>query len=96
MLFYGCSLPFIVQAHCSLFPRRLLLFSQDSAKYCGVCQLQKNNPKILEYFQFATSSDKFLIQQEKLSCSWRFQNNVSTLNLQRTNRRIQNHVEHLR
>ena len=34
MLFHGCSLPFIVQAHCSLFPERLLLFSQISAKYC--------------------------------------------------------------
>ena len=46
-------------------------------KYCGVCQLQENNPKILEYFDFATSSDKLLIQQKKLWCSWRFQNNVS-------------------
>ena len=81
MLFHGCSLPFIVQAHCSLFPERLFLFSQNSAKYCRVCRLQKNNPKILEYFELVTSSDKLLIQQEKLWCSWRFQNNVSTLNL---------------
>ena len=81
MLFHGCSLPFIVQAHCSLFPERLLLFSQNSGKYCGVCQLQKNNPKILKYFQFATSSDKLLIQQEKPWCSWRFENNVSILSL---------------
>ena len=34
MLFHGCSLPSIVQPHCSLFPERLLLFSQISAKYC--------------------------------------------------------------
>ena len=85
MLLHGCSLPFIVQVHCSLFPERLLLFSQNSAKYCGVCQLQGNNPKIwifkFEYFEFATSSDKLLIQQKKLWCSWRFQNNVSTPNL---------------
>ena len=38
----------------------------NCAKYCGVCQLQKNNPNVLEYFEFATSSDKLLIQQEKL------------------------------
>ena len=66
---------------CSLLPERLLLFSQNSAKYCGVSQLQKNNPKILEYFEFGTSSDKLLVQKEKLWCSWRFQNNVSTFNL---------------
>ena len=42
-----------------------------------VCQSQKNNPKILEYFEFTTSFDKLFIQQEKLWCSWRFQNNVS-------------------
>ena len=69
----------------------IINFSQNLAKYYGVCQLQKNNPKILEYFEFATSSDKLLIQQEKLWCSWRFQNNVSTLNLWGTKRRIQNH-----
>ena len=46
-----------------------------------VCQSQKNNPKILEYFEFATSFGKLLIQQEKLWCSRRFQNNVSNPNL---------------
>ena len=81
MLFHGCSLRLIVQALCPLFPERLLLFSQISAKYSGVCQSQKNNPKILEYFEYATSSDKLLIQQQKLWCSWRFQNNVSAPNL---------------
>ena len=81
MFFHVCSLPFIVQTHCSLFPKRLLLFSQNSAKYCAVCQLQENNPEILECFEFATSSDKLLIQQKKLWRSWRFQNNVSTPNL---------------
>ena len=74
----------------------IINFSQNSAKYCGVCQLQKNNSKILGYFEFATPSEKLLVQQEKLWCSWRFQNNVSTLNLWGTKRRIQNHVEHLR
>ena len=69
MLFHGCSLPFTVQTHCSMFPKRLLLFSQHSAKYSGVCQSQKNNPKILEYFEFDTSSNKLLIQREKLWCS---------------------------
>ena len=44
-------------------------FLQNSAKYCGACQLQKNNSEILEYFEFATSSDKLLVQQEKLWCS---------------------------
>ena len=41
----------------------IINFSQNSAKYYGVCQLQKNNPKILEYFEFATSSNKLFIQQ---------------------------------
>ena len=43
-----CVVPwlFIVQAHYSLFPKQLLLFSQISAEYSGVCQSQKNNPKI--------------------------------------------------
>ena len=64
MLFHVCSVPFTVQARCSLFPERLLLFSKISAKYCGVYQLQKNNLKILEYFEFATTSDKLLLQQK--------------------------------
>ena len=81
MLLHSCSLPFIVQAHCSLFPERVPLFSQNSGKYCDVCQLRKNDQKILEYFEFATCSDKLLIEQEKLRCNWRFQNNVSTSNL---------------
>ena len=72
---FHCSGPFFI------VPKRLLLFSQNSAKYCGVCQLQKNNSKILGYFEFATPSEKLLVQQEKLWCSWRFQKNVSTLNL---------------
>ena len=65
MLYHNCSLPFIVQAHCSLFPEWLVFFSQNSAKYSGVCQSQKNNPKILEYFEFATSSEKFLNSTRK-------------------------------
>ena len=81
MLFHGCSLPLVVQALCSLFPEQLLLVSQISAKYSGVSHSQKNNPKLLEYFEYATSSDKLLIQQQKLWCSWRFQNNLSTPNL---------------
>ena len=81
MLFHGCSLRLIVQALCSLFPERLLLFSKISAKYSGVCQSQKNNPKILDFFEYATSYDKLIIQQQKLWCSWRFQNNVSASNL---------------
>ena len=81
MLFQGCSLPFIVQVHCSLFSKGLLLFSKNLAKYCGLCQLQKNNPKILEFFELAASCDKLLVQQEKLWCSWMLQNNVSTINL---------------
>ena len=81
MLFHGYSLRLIVQALCLLFPKRLLLFSQILAKYSGVCQSQKNNPKILEYFEYATSSDKLLIQQQKLWFCWRFQNNVSAPNL---------------
>ena len=56
MLFHGCSLPLIVQALCSLFPEQLLLFSQISAKYFGVCHSQKNNPKILEYFEYTINS----------------------------------------
>ena len=72
MLFHGCSLPLIVQTLCSLLPERLLLFSQISAKYSDVCQSQKNNSKNLEYFEFATSSDKLLIQQQKHWCSWMF------------------------
>ena len=76
-------------------------FSQNSVKYYSLCQLQKNNARILEYFEFATTSEKLLVQQEKLLCSWRFQNNVSTLNLKGTKRRNQNHgnqnhVKHLR
>ena len=59
---------FIVQTHCSLFPERLLLIFQNSVEYSGVCQSQKNNPKILEYFEFTTSFGKFLIHQEEL---WR-------------------------
>ena len=43
--------------HCSLFPKRLLLFSQNMPEYSGVCQWQKNNPKILEYFEFTASFD---------------------------------------
>ena len=75
----------IITVHCSgslfIVPQTMLPFSQNSAKYFGVCQLEKNNPKMLECFQFATSSDKLLIQQEKPWCSWRFENNVSILNL---------------
>ena len=75
----------IITVHCSgslfIVPQTMLFFSQNSAKYFGVCQLEKNNPKMLEYFQFATSSDKLLIQQEKPWCSWRFENNVSILSL---------------
>ena len=36
---------------------------------------------MLEYFEYATSSDKLLIQQQKLWCSWGFQNNVAAPNL---------------
>ena len=74
-----------ITVHCPgllfIVSKRLLLFSQNSRKNCDVCQLQNNNPKILEYFELGTSSDKLLIQQEKLWCRWRFQNNLSTLNL---------------
>ena len=49
--------------HCS---GPLFIVPQTTAsrftKYSGVCQPQKNNPKILEYFEFATSSNKLLIQ----------------------------------
>ena len=81
MLFQEYSLPFIVQVHSSLFPEWVLLFSQNSEKYCGVYQLQKNNPKLLEYFEFAASSDELLVQQEKFWFSRGVQNSVSTLNL---------------
>ena len=56
--------------HCSgplfIVPQNVHLFSQNSAEYSAVCQSQKNNPKILEYFEFTASFDNLLIQQEKL------------------------------
>ena len=41
----------------------IINFSQNLAKYYGVCQLQKNNPKILEYLLTSYLFNK---------CSWRF------------------------
>ena len=74
-----------ITVHCSgllfIVPQTTASLFTKFGKNCDVCQLQNNNPKILEYFELATSSDKLLIQQEKLWCRWRFQNNVSTLNL---------------
>ena len=81
--------------HCSLNDC-FSFYKIRQTKYCSECQLQKNNPKILGNFEFATSSGKLLIQQEKLWCSGRIQNNLSTLNLSGTKRSIQNHVKHLR
>ena len=73
--YFHCSGPLFIDPQTTAY-----LFTKFE-KYCSVCQLPRNNPKIWEYFEFATSSDKLLIQQEKPWCSWRFQNNVSTLNL---------------
>ena len=87
---------FIVQTHCSLFPERLLLIFQNSVEYSGVCQSQKNNPKILEYFEFTTSLASFLFNKKNSGGSWRFQNSASTPNLQGSKRHIQITVEHLR
>ena len=75
-----------ITVHCSgplfIVPRTTAsLFTKFSKILWCMSIAKKTNRKILEYFEFATSSDKLLIQQKKLWCSWRFQNNVSTSNL---------------
>ena len=59
-------------ARCSgplmIVPRTTASLFTKFGKILWLCQLQENNPKILEYFEFATSSDKLLIQQKKNSC----------------------------
>ena len=65
--------------HCS--PNDCFSFHKIRQNIAVYVNCKRITKKFLEYFEFATSSDKLLIQQEKLWCSWRFQNNVSTLNL---------------
>ena len=65
--------------HCS--PNDCFSFHKIPQNIAVYVNCKRITKKILEYFEFATSSDKLLIQQEKPWCSWRFQNNVSTLNL---------------
>ena len=65
--------------HCS--PNDCFSFHKIQQNIAVYVNCKRITKKILEYFESATSSDKLLIQQEKLCCSWRFQNNVSTLNL---------------